>query len=432
MYRNLFFIMALGCCFTSSLWAQKGAAANNLVRHIFQGGLRKNVIAPVNVSRASALSRVGIASAELGREAFRLHPSAIGTKDYSLRAARFNTVNKLIPSQTVLAKLVQKHWIAEPVDGYIVSPSQLKDLDMPAEAESFKIVYGKDKKFKGMFVSSFEDVRLLLYMPVQDGTDALSALNAAYREAVVKHSGFFVVSIGGNAYRPKDVLVWNAAGKYWISMNKSKAAVLRNDRLQMRDFFNELHSFWKVALETRGAIVRPDNYEYPSLVRVSTDGLNWHQFDINTSAGADLWDAWKEAFYIVYDRHLHSARFAAAKGEPLFSSPRRVRQWNISRQAGIEMTETLDGRAVFKLDAESCPNLWMRRADGSLEAIPGIALTENEAFSFNVIRFMKEVQEISARELAKNPSVKLIFLKEKAQSGVFSARECVERVPTEK
>lgn len=431
MYRNLFFIMALGCCFASSLWAQKGAAADNLVRHIFRGGLRKNVIAPVNVSRASALSRVGIASAELGREAFLLHPSSIGTAAYSLRAARFHTAARWIPSQALLHRLEKSRLFTAPVQGYIVSPSQLKDLDMLAEAESFKIVYGKDKKFKGMFVSSFEELRRLLYTPVPDGTDALAALNAAYREAVSKRSGFFVVSIEGNAYRPKDVLVWNAVGKYWISMNKSKAAVLQNDRLQMLDSFNELHSFWKVALETRGAVVRPDNYEYPSLVRISADGLNWHQFDLNTPSGADLWDAWKESFYIAYDRHLHVVRFAAAKGEPLFSSPRRVRQWKEASLAGIEMTETLDGSAVFKLDAEACPNLWVRRADGSLEAIPGISLTENEALSFNVIRFMKEVQEISARELAKNPSVKLIFLREKAQSGVFSARECVERAPLE-
>lgn len=419
----------LGVLASPMLWAQGGGVPKKVLQEILSDKVTAKAVRSVReAANAAAFGSVGVPSISLGLEALRVHPSAVGMGDYPRQAARFNTLSAIVPSKSLLSVLQDHHFITKPVQGYITSATQLKGFSVTKEAEKLRLVYGKDTKMSGRFLSTFEELRSLSFVAVKDSRDIFSALAAAFLQSVEKQTGFLTLAVEGSALRPKDVLVWNPQTQNWISLNKSKAAVLKTDYRHMKDAFKEENVYWAMLMEEQGVVVRPDNYDNPSSVFISTDGLNWQRFGLDSPAGAELWKAWNESLYIAYDRHARRARFGLSKESPLFSSVDNVYMWVSAQQAGIEMSESFDGRAVLKLSAQDAPNVWMFREDGALEDIPGAFLTVGQDFPVNPVEFMGQLRAMSAG--LKHPADKLIFLQKKAESGKFdSVRDCVEEIP---
>lgn len=95
----------------------------------------------------------------------------------------------------------------------------------------------------------------------------------------------------------------------------------------MQQEFKDQNAYWAWQLGQQGVIIRPNSYDYPTSIRISSDGVNWQEVRLNTQLGDALWMAWNEGFYISYDRHAHTARFAASKEAPQFSTVEEVLAW---------------------------------------------------------------------------------------------------------
>ncbi len=423
MYGKLILCILFMAGAVSSLPAQ-GVAVLKSQKKVMQsvgsvGKISKQIAAKLNVR---------VPNVQVGREALLLTPSHVGVGDYSTKVKRYKKAQALFRVSSPLRWLETKHWTETPFPGYIAAYKPA--LFSPGkQAQVLNEAFGADAAFKADFVSSFDDVRFQSVHPVTDGVPALEALQTAAGLAALKKSGFLTIAVKGNAFRPKDVLIWNADAGTWISLNASKAAVIRGKYENLKQQFKDENAYWAWQLENQGVVIRPNQYEDPTFIRVSTDGINWHQFGLDTRLGADLWDAWNDGLYISYDRHTHAALFSTVKEAPAFSSVELVQNWRRAHEAGVEMTESAEGLPVFVLSADVYPNLWMYNRDGSLKSEPGARLTVGEYFYMDPLVFMEELLEISRAELASDPSVKLVFLAEKARMGEFGeVRECVIRL----
>lgn len=377
--------------------------------------------------KALFASRVRVPNLQLGREALRLHVSGVGVGDYAKKANRFSVASSLIPAASLLNKLQARNWVVKPLPGYVFSVKELSSFNPAKQAALLDKVYSSDAKYRGLFVPTFEELRALSYRPVEDGVDAASALQSARTQAAEGKTGFLALVLAGNAFRPKDVLVWDSAEKNWLSWNYSKAAVLRKEHETLRAEFLDQNAYWSWQLDTQGVVVRPDSYDEPASIRVSVDGINWQELKLDSPTGAAIWEAWGQKLYISYDRHTHKARFALHKDAPLFSSPESVFLWKEAADMGVRMTESAAGEPVLILDGMLYPNLYSYGADGKGQLQPGVRLKVNEFSRMEPLYFMGELQRISLEELHSDPSVKVVFLEEKAYSGEFNdVRECVE------
>ena len=355
-----------------------------------------------------------LSNPQLGLEALCLGVSCIGMDDYAKKARRFSVASSWVQSPALLNKLQARQWVVKPFPGYIFSVKEISSFNVAEQAELLNKIYGAEAKYQGVFVPTFEELRSLSFRPVEDGVDAASALLSAKIQAANGKTGFLALSVKGNSYRPKDVLVWDAAQQNWLSWNQSKAAVLRKEHEALRMKFKDENAYWAWQLENQGIIVRPDSYNEPTSIRVSVDGVNWQQLELNSPTAEELWDAWSQNMYISYDRHAHTARFAVDKDAPLFSSPEVALLWKDATNIGVRMTESSKGEPVLSLDDMMCPNLYSYGADGQLNTVPGVELKVNEFLWKDPIRFMEDLQKIALEELKAHPSAKLIFLGRKS------------------
>ncbi|MDD7579119.1 MAG: hypothetical protein PUK24_06215 [Elusimicrobia bacterium] len=418
MYGKLLLLILFGIGVSAG--AQGGSMTGKVTRSVVKAS-------GVATERTLLATRVRVPNLQLGREALRLHVSNVGVGDYAKKANRFSLASSLVPSTSFLDKLQAHHWVVKPLPGYICSVKELSSFSPAKQAELLNKVYGFDTKYRGVFASTFEDLRALAYRPVEGGVDALSALQSVRIQATEGKTGFLALAIEGNSYRPKDILVWDIAEKRWLSWNYSKSAVLRKEHEALRAEFMDQNAYWAWQLDTQGVVVRPDSYDEPTSIRISVDGVNWQEFKLDTLTGLSIWEAWIQKLYISYDRHTHKARFALHKDAPLFSSPESVFLWQDAADMGVRMTESAVGEPILILDGLLHPNLYSYGADGKVQSVPGVRLKVNEFFRMDPLSFMRELQKISREALQANPSAKLVFLEKKARSGEFTdVRECVE------
>ncbi len=310
MYGKLLLFILLGVCACAD--AQELSMTGKVTKQIF---------------KQKAALHVQVPNLQLGKEALRLHFSSVGMGDYASSARRYEQVFRARSSGQLLESLKVSSLGIAPLPGYIYEAHSLASFDPAKEAVILDGVYGPKTQYKGVFVSTFEELRALSYRPVQAGTDALSSLNEAKQASAKLKFGFLALVIKGNAYRPKDVLIWNPGENSWISWNYSKASALRLHRETMQKEFKDQNAYWSRQLEKQGVVIRPDVYDTPSSIRISADGVNWQEYGLDSELGAELWQAWNEGFYISYDRHAHKARFALTKQDPLFSTLEDVFLW---------------------------------------------------------------------------------------------------------
>lgn len=321
MYGKLLLFIFLGTAVCAG--AQPPSLAGKVTRQVAAATLKNN-----------ALSKVRFANLQVGKEALRLHVSSVGAGNYCPKVRRFELASSFIPAGKVLKRLENYNWLIPPMTGYISSAKALSSFSPVKEASLLDAAFGPQPQYQGIFVSTFEELRSLSFQPVANAAGALAALQAAHSLAAVNPAGFLAVLVKGNAYRPKDLLLWDPVEAHWISWNYSKSAVLRQNREEMGQSFKDQNVYWSWQLAKQGVIIRPDSYDYPVSVRISPDGINWQEVKLNTPLGDSLWQAWNEGFYISYDRHTHTALFAYDKEAPLFSSVEEVFAW--MKRAGAE------------------------------------------------------------------------------------------------
>lgn len=361
----------------------------------------------------------------LGTEALRLQPSFVGVGDYTQRARRFNMLNQVIPAEKLEKFLPKSGNVIKPLDGYIFSFKKVDVSVIRNQQRFFARIYGDTKRFQGVFVKTFEELRQFSYMGVKKPEELSAALENAIKQGQSKETGFLALLVEGNAYRPKDILIWDEAAQKWISYNQSKAEVLRYNIDTMRAKFAEDNQYWASLIQERGVLIRPDNYEDPSSVRVSLDGLNWQEFSIFDQTGADLWDAWNENLYISYDRHQHKAWFSETKDAKKFASLLDLNMFRRTKAAGFSIKKCNSGEMEIDMDAHDFPNLFIRSEGGELSPVK--SLTVDVSFPEEPVTFLNELKELVNSVYSKDPARRMIFLKDVAEKGEFyDASDCVE------
>lgn len=188
------------------------------------------------VVRSQALSHYWTASSAIGAEALRQSSSVGKTIDYSKKVRRFEVLPTIV-QQSVLAQILnQKNLIRVPLAGYEYSfpkaldqYTQEKKLNLYNWGSFVEIAYPVGQLFRGHFVRTFDEVTALAQKPVSDGTTAENAIFEAYEQSKLVKSGFFVITVAGNATTPTDVLIFDLKANKMISYNKSKEIVHSED-----------------------------------------------------------------------------------------------------------------------------------------------------------------------------------------------------------
>lgn len=410
MYGKFILCLLVGVLTVSS------QARGNVLR-----GIGKQGKAAVSADRS--LKKV-VSSSRIAREGLRLHPSSVGIGNYAQKVRRFQTLDKLRLTP-IVERIGAARWVRPPLDGFTVGFTANK-MDVAREAAHLEQLFGKSAKFKGVFCATFEEVRALSFQAVQDGTDAAAALENAAAEGGRLRDGFLTVAIAGNSFRPKDVLIYSPQSKSWISLNQSKARYLAQDLLALRQSFRSENKYWAECLDRQGVVIRPDNYAVPHIVRVSLDGVTWQEFDISSQTGSDLWKAWNEGFYIAYDRHSHTARFALSKESAGFSSFDNLIAARAAKEANITVLEDMNGNLVYLFNGADYPNMSVRLESGELASMSMARLTAGKDFPMPPVEFIKQLQELSLSLLTKDPSRRMIFLEDTASKGDFyDVEDCV-------
>lgn len=414
-------------CLLVGIISVSAHAQGKLVKDMVKVSKETSVVSKQAAKKVAdiAASTIISASSMVGREALLLHPSVVGTKPYLIKTQRFEAVDRFL-SKKIVARFEDFDWLVRPMDGFFVK-FQPGQINVEREVLRLGQEYGTSRKFKGYFLADFMRVKALTSREVTDGTDLSAALKTAVEQAQAQRSGFLALAIEGNANRPKDVLLYDANTKNWISLNQSKAAYIRSVKLQeLRKLFRDNNRYWGDLLERQGVVIRPDNYDVPNRLSVSLDGVNWQEMDAGSQLGEDLWNAWNEGFFIQYDRHSRKARFALSQDEVFFSSFENAVVYRDAKAAGMSVIESKDGNVVFLLTNTQFPNMFTRLKNDKLLSLSKVELKTGEDAVMSPVEFMKELREISLAALEKDPSRRLIFLPEAAVKGdFFDVEDCV-------
>lgn len=169
-------------------------------------------------------------------------------------------------------------------------------------------IFGGETVYKGFFITQYHNLRKLSHYKVEDTHDIYIAIDQAYEQETDNKTGFLVIAVEGNRFRPKDILIWDCHTEKWISYNRSKGDFLRRHKAEMVEKFLSDNQYWAMLIDKTGVVIRPDNYEYPKYLTITTDGVNWQLYNTPGEVN-ELWDAWNAGIQISYNPHLHSVKF---------------------------------------------------------------------------------------------------------------------------
>lgn len=186
--------------------------------------------------------------------------------------------------------------------------------------------YGVHTLFDGTFVRTFDEALALTTKPVNCRLSAQAAINEAITKAAQVKSGFFVIVVGGNERRAKDVLLLDLHKHRFISLNRSRA----------RMWEMEGYHYGELA---QGIELR----ENPSYYTVSKGDKIWAMISHSSPKGQEIAQAYHKGYYIYFEpkdvpegfslytddgRYFLSkdyvVSFAASRGQPLFKTVAEV------------------------------------------------------------------------------------------------------------
>lgn len=322
--------------------------------------------------------------------------------------------------------LPQKFFI-KPFDGYIVDFRKIDTESIKASIPILEKVFGRNRKYEGRFVLSLNEVIASSYVAVKDGTYIIStALECAFDEGDDKQSGFFVLIADGNQYRPKDILIWDASVSRWISFNHSKAKILRYNKDRMVSDFLRNNDYWAYLYNKQGVVVRPNNYEAPGSINLTTDCANWYKFplDSDRDIGFDIWGAWNRGLRIVYDRHAHIARFYSEKLSTWFQRFSNLVYAEKIAGMGYSFAELPSYEFVIYVNKDDFPNLYIQDNKGCDKRFECMKI--NDYFRGDVREFLSQLKQIVQEYHAANAEKRLLFLQSEVLGGTFyDARDCL-------
>lgn len=207
-------------------------------------------------------------------------------------------------------------------------PTQLKNYAEQAQVpiEYWDIwlsrAFNPNKSFQGHFVPDFKTAVELLDVPVVDGGTARDAVFEAFTES--HHGdgkGFFVLVQQENALYPKDVFVLDIHQGGWISLQESRGKALAHKYPGLRRLLEEISISQEEILAKRGVLVRVDDPTNPKELEVTTDGIRWDRYSMETKTAQRLWAGWNANVYISYKEHTGSVLYGEKAGDgALFNS----------------------------------------------------------------------------------------------------------------
>lgn len=223
-----------------------------------------------------------LCSEAIGRESFKLNPSPIGTDDYAKRARRYVELAKISPE--FLFNTFSKR-LTKPFDCYITNFVRIDIHKLSESVPTLIKEFGTRRLYSAAFLKTFDNVRRLSYNRVMNACRVRETLEQTIAQGLCIRSGFLAISVEGNQYRPKDILLWNHLEGKWTSFNRSRTEILSVHKKEMLQNFVEVNDYWAHCLETIGAVVRPNQYEDANFIRVTSDGLIWYEYTLTETIG---------------------------------------------------------------------------------------------------------------------------------------------------
>lgn len=279
----------------------------------------------------------------------------------------------------------------------LIRPADLKMLSPDKWAAPLTERYGT-KKFAGYFVSRLNEAENLSGLRVATPVSAEQALQQAIRMSRNYGEGYLVVTVEGNQFRPRDLLIMDINNGRWLSVNKSKGKALAQYHAQFVEYRAELeasptHKWNPFSLEAKGSMLIPiENWDYPATMSITTDGVVWHHMPLESQAAQDMDDAYDEGYFIDYFPHEHKARFATERGAPLFESLDEVDAYRDGLEAGLEV-EVKDYHPILRFKKEFVPNILLEVNDKWVSA--GGEVVGNIPSTASDVEFAKDVMKLS-------------------------------------
>lgn len=186
--------------------------------------------------------------------------------------------------------------------------------------------YGQHVLFEGTFVSTFDEALAFTQRPVTCSLSAQEAMEKATEQGLKVKSGFFVLAVGGNNRRVKDVLLLDLHKDRFISLNRSRA--------RMWELEGAHYGNLPQGIELR---------ENESYYTVSKGDKIWAMIPASSAKGQEIARAYHKGYYIYFepkdvpegfslyaqDGHYflsndYIVSFASKRGKPLFKTVEEV------------------------------------------------------------------------------------------------------------
>lgn len=277
----------------------------------------------------------------------------------------------------------------------LIRPADLKTLSLDRWAAPLTERYGT-KKFAGYFVSRLNEAENLSGMVVATPVSAEQALQQAIRMSRDFKEGYLVVTVEGNQFRPRDLLIMDVNNGRWLSANKSKSKALALYHAQFAEYSaqEEASPITRgnaFSLQAKGVVIKP-NESWTATMQVTTDGIVWYRIPLESQAAQDMDDAYDEGYFIDYFPHEHKARFATERGAPLFESLDEVDVYRDGLEAGLEV-EVKDYHPILRFKKEFVPNILLEVNDKWVPA--GGEVVGNIPSTASDVEFAKDVMKLS-------------------------------------
>ena len=194
--------------------------------------------------------------------------------------------------------------------------------------------YGQHILFEGAFVHTFDEALAFTQRPVSCTLTAEQAMAKAQAQASKMKNGFFVITVGGNDRRAKDVLLLDLHKDRFISLNRSRARM------------------WEIEETHYGNLPQGiELRENESYYTVSKGDKIWAMLPASSEKGQEIAQAYHKGYYIYFepkdipegfslytaDGHYflsndYIVSFALQRGMPLFKTVAEVDEFAAAKK----------------------------------------------------------------------------------------------------
>lgn len=248
-----------------------------------------------------------------------------------------------------------------------------------------------------------------------------------------------MLSAEGNDYRPKDILIWNGKSGGWISLNRSKARFFARHKQELMPCSND--SLWAMSFDRHGVYIKVATYDWNDYILISTDGCNlhcyplreedfdwhgkplrddslpWSDYSAAEQFGKNLWTARDAGISIRYDRHRHTAEYYIAEAGIWVGNDVRLSLYIASIESEYKPTFLTATVIKYELDPAEFPNLFLRRADSSVEPFRSVTV-DTDVLAEDPVQVLDGLRELYGKQYETDPTARY-YIEKDEEEGLF-------------